>query len=82
MNASLSCGSYGTSLAAAAQVYDNLDLVKYLVKRSADVNLPINCGEFGIALAAAINSGTSNGQTAMFLIDCGADVNLPSRNGH
>ena len=72
-NAQLSCGSFGSALAAAAAYSSDQDLVQLLLDSGADVNAQLSCGKYGSALAAAACSLDEN--IVQQLLDSGADVN-------
>ncbi|KAK4148047.1 uncharacterized protein C8A04DRAFT_33579 [Dichotomopilus funicola] len=77
INGLASCAR-GHALAATASKGD-LEMVKFLVSRGADVKLQLKAGDCGSALTAAALQG--NLDVIQFLIEQGVDINVEDQHG-
>ncbi len=70
---------YGSALAAAAYMR-NIEVVKFLVEKGAEINLLLQTGYYGSALAAAAFEGDI--EVVKFLVEEGAEINLLLQTGY
>jgi len=76
----LTCGRYGSALAAAAH-YDRTDIVQLLLDAGADPNMKLICGEYGSTLSAAKSTNWNREDVLRLLLEHGAvDTNESSRD--
>ena len=71
--------SQGDNLLTLAATAGCRPICEALIKRGAQVNLPLQTGRYGSALTAAASQG--NTETVKYLVEQGADVNLPLHTG-
>jgi hypothetical protein len=67
-------GSYNGSALATVSYMGKHEIVEFLVKEGADVNMQLQYGDYGSALAAASHMGEQ--EIVKFLVNGGADVNM------
>lgn len=79
MQPNMQDGDKDSPLATAAASGENLEIVRSLVEKGADVNMLLQVGDFGSALAAVAHSGWQ--EVTEFLINAGAIVNMRLETG-
>ncbi|KAF3307927.1 SH3 and multiple ankyrin repeat domains protein 2 [Orbilia oligospora] len=89
VNTKFNEGPYASALIAAACVGDgpfanqDIEILRCLIRLGAEVNYQATVGKYGSALIAAVWAGSYNCDHTKinFLLENGADINLPSLTG-